>query len=228
MQKIIPYLLSLWFLIMLMGNLPQGGDQQLKTYLALGDSYTIGESVAEEMRWPNQLAQILRQSGMPFENPHIIAQTGWTTDELLVAIESTGIKNHYDYVSLLIGVNNQYRARSVDSFVPEFTSLLERAIAISKNKSEGVFVLSIPDWGVMPFAQGRDRTKIATEIAVYNAAVKALCERYEVAFFDITPISREALDNATYVANDQLHPSAAMYSAWVNKVLPFFNTAQND
>jgi lysophospholipase L1-like esterase len=228
MQKIIPYLLSLWFLVMLMGNLPQGGDQQLKTYLALGDSYTIGESVAEEMRWPNQLAQILRQSGLPLENPHIIAQTGWTTDELLIAIESAGIKNHYDYVSLLIGVNNQYRGRSVDSFVPEFTTLLERAIAISKNKPEGVFVLSIPDWGVMPFAEGRDRTKIATEIAAYNAAIKALCERYEVAFFDITPISQEALDNATYVANDQLHPSAAMYGAWVDKVLPFFKTAHDD
>ncbi|MDA0379982.1 MAG: SGNH/GDSL hydrolase family protein [Bacteroidetes bacterium] len=228
MQKIIPYLLSLWFLVMLMGNLPQGGEQQLKTYLALGDSYTIGESVAEEMRWPNQLARILNQSGLPLEYPHIVAQTGWTTDELLVAIESAGIKKHYDYVSLLIGVNNQYRARSVDSFVPEFTTLLERAIAISKNKPEGVFVLSIPDWGVMPFAQGRDSTKIATEIAAYNAAIKAICKRYEVAFFDITPISREALDNATYVASDQLHPSAAMYGAWVDKVLPFFKTAQND
>ena len=112
--------------------------------------------------------------------------------------------------------------------MPEFTTLLERAIAISKNKTKGVFVLSIPDWGVMPFAQGRDRTKIATEIEAYNATIKAICERYEVAFFDITPISREALSNATYVANDQLHPSAAMYGAWVDKVIPFFNTAQND
>ena len=228
MQKIISHLLSLWFLVVLMGNPPQGGDQQLKTYLALGDSYTIGESVEEEMRWPNQLARILNQSGLSIENPHIIAQTGWTTDELLVAVDSAELKNHYDYVSLLIGVNNQYRGRSVDSFVPEFTTLLERAIAISKNKTKGVFVLSIPDWGVMPFAQGRDRTKIAAEIAAYNAAIKAICERYEVAFFDITPISREALSNATYVANDQLHPSAAMYSAWVDKVIPFFNTAQND
>lgn len=228
MQKIIPHLLSLWFLVVLIGNAPQGGDQQLKTYLALGDSYTIGESVAEEMRWPNQLAQILNHSGLPLENPQIVAQTGWTTDELLVAIDRADLKNHYDYVSLLIGVNNQYRGRSVDSFVPEFTSLLERAIAISKNKTKGVFVLSIPDWGVMPFAQGHDRTKIATEIAAYNAAIKVICERYEVAFFDITPISQEALSNAAYVASDQLHPSEAMYRAWVDKVLPFFKTAEND
>ena len=109
MQKMIPDLLSLWFLVMLMGNPPQGDNQKLNTYLALGDSYTIGESVEEEMRWPNQLTRILNQSGMPFEIPHIIAQTGWTTDELLLAINSAPLEENYDYVSLLIGVNNQYR-----------------------------------------------------------------------------------------------------------------------
>lgn len=222
MQKTILYLLSLSFLVMLMGNPPQGGERQLKTYLALGDSYTIGESVAKEMRWPNQLARTLRQSGMPLENPHIIAQTGWTTDELLTALESAAMNKSYDYVSLLIGVNNQYRGRSVDSFVPEFTSLLERAIAVSKNKSEGVFVLSIPDWGVMPFAEGRDRTKIASEIDAYNSSIEQICRAFGVRYFNITEISREAKENPNLVAIDKLHPSETMYAAWVKTILPFF------
>lgn len=228
MQKMIPYLLSLWFLVMLMGNPPQGDNQKLNTYLALGDSYTIGESVEEEMRWPNQLTRILNQSGMPFENPHIIAQTGWTTDELLSAINSAPLEENFDYVSLLIGVNNQYRERRVDSFEPEFETLLKKSISLAKGNYRRVFVLSIPDWGAMPFAQDRDRDKIASEIAVYNDSIKAICAPYKVAFFDITPISQEALTNAAYVASDQLHPSAAMYSAWVNEALPFFILADHE
>jgi lysophospholipase L1-like esterase len=228
MLKWITCLLSLLVLVLSLVNQPLSDNQKINTFLALGDSYTIGESIDEEMRWPNQLTRILNQSGAPFENPHIIAKTGWTTDELLSAINSALLADNYDYVSLLIGVNNQYRGRSVDSFEHEFETLLKKSISLAKGNYRNVFVLSIPDWGAMPFAQDRDRDIIASEIAVYNDSIKVICALYQVAFFDITPISKEALTNAAYVANDQLHPSGAMYSAWVNKVLPFFSLVEHE
>ena len=228
MLKWITCLLSLLVLVLSLVNQPLSDNQKINTFLALGDSYTIGESIDEEMRWPNQLTRILNQSGAPFKNPHIIAKTGWTTDELLSAINSAPLADNYDYVSLLIGVNNQYRGRSVDSFEHEFETLLKKSISLAKGNYRNVFVLSIPDWGAMPFAQDRDRDIIASEIAVYNDSIKVICALYQVAFFDITPISKEALTNAAYVANDQLHPSGAMYSAWVNKVLPFFSLVEHE
>jgi lysophospholipase L1-like esterase len=196
------------------------------SFLALGDSYTIGESVDAAMRWPNQLVAALNRSGLEFEQPEIIAKTGWTTDELLAALDQASLAASYDYVSLLIGVNNQYRGRSVASFEPEFTALLERAISYSNRKANGVFVVSIPDWGVMPFAEGRDARKIALEIDTYNKSIERICKIYGVRFFDITEISRKASETPSFVASDGLHPSGEMYAAWVNEVRSFFKSAQ--
>jgi len=196
------------------------------SFLALGDSYTIGESVDAAMRWPNQLVTALNRSGLEFEQPEIVAKTGWTTDELLAALDQASLAASYDYVSLLIGVNNQYRGRSVASFEPEFTALLERAISYSNRKANGVFVVSIPDWGVMPFAEGRDARKIALEIDTYNKSIERICKIYGVRFFDITEISRKASETPSFVASDGLHPSGEMYAAWVNEVRSFFKSAQ--
>jgi len=196
------------------------------SFLALGDSYTIGESVDAAMRWPNQLVAALNRSGLEFEQPEIVAKTGWTTDELLTALDQASLAAAYDYVSLLIGVNNQYRGRSVASFEPEFTALLERAISYSNRKANGVFVVSIPDWGVMPFAEGRDARKIALEIDTYNKSIERICKIYGVRFFDITEISRKASETPSFVASDGLHPSGEMYAAWVNEVRSFFKSAQ--
>ncbi|MGA0987465.1 MAG: SGNH/GDSL hydrolase family protein [Flavobacteriaceae bacterium] len=194
-----------------------------KTFLALGDSYTIGEGVDEPSRWPNQLVAELNKEKQQFEQPTILAKTGWTTDELLNALDTAALESTYDYVSLLIGVNNQYRNRTVTSFEPEFTALLSRAIAFANNNTKKVIVLSIPDWGVTPFAKDRDSEKIAEEIAAYNTAIEHICDEKGVTFFDITPISKRALNNPDYLADDQLHPSAQMYAEWVAEIRSFFN-----
>ena len=198
-------------------------SNSLKTYLSLGDSYTIGQSVADSLRWSNQLVKTLNREEITFEPAEIIARTGWTADELLTAINAANISVKYDYVSLLIGVNNQYRGRSVKSFEPDFIKLLNRAVAFSNSGSSRVFVLSIPDWGAMPFAKDQDRDRIAAEINTYNNSIKRICANGNIAFFDITSISREALTNSAYVAVDELHPSGEMYAEWVKMVIPFFN-----
>ena len=199
-----------------------------KTYLALGDSYTIGESVHDSLRWPNQLVSALNLNGKEFEPATIIAQTGWTTDELAAAMDTTALAVHYDYVSLLIGVNNQYRGRSIENFETEFIELLEDAVALGGDKGANTFVLSIPDWGVMPFAEGRNRPQIAQEIDQFNTVIQAVCRDRNIAYFDITAISREAATNPVLVAQDGLHPSGTMYARWVDSILPFFNTTRDE
>ena len=190
-------------------------------YLALGDSYTIGESVSATERWPVQLADTLSALGIPFQSPQIIARTGWTTDELQTALATSELNPPYDWVSLLIGVNNQYRGRSVTSFEPEFQALLEQAIEWSGNRPDRVFVVSIPDWGAMPFAAGRNREQIAQEINTYNEATQRICQNFKVHWIDITPISRQLETYPEWVASDGLHPSGAQYSAWVNQIFPW-------
>ena len=199
------------------------GQNTLKQYLALGDSYTIGESVAEDLRWPNQLVEQLNQKEKVFDRATIVAKTGWTTDELLEGMKNSHLKERYDYVSLLIGVNNQYRGRSQENFKTEFTVLLEKSIALADGKKERVFVLSIPDWGVMPFAKGRNQEQIGLEIDQFNAIIKKVCALYTVSFYDITPISRRATNQTELIASDGLHPSGKMYSLWVEKVRSHFN-----
>ena len=192
------------------------------SYLALGDSYTIGEGVDAAGRWPVQLAAALRTHGIDLADPRILATTGWTTDELWAAMDAAEPLGAWDFVSLLIGVNNQYRGRSVDDYVGEFHRLLRRAIALVGDRVDRVLVLSIPDWGVTPFAvaSGRDRQAFAADLDAYNAAARDLCEAHGVAFVDITGISRDRGGTAEMLADDGLHPSASQYARWAAAALP--------
>lgn len=189
-------------------------------YLALGDSYTIGESVAPAGRWPMVLAQRLRADGVPLGDPRIIATTGWTTDELSAAMDAAEPLGEWDFVSLLIGVNNQYRGRSVDDYRTEFAALLQRAIRLAGGRADRVIVLAIPDWGVTPFAEGRDRAQIAAQLDAYNAAQQQIAEQHGVAFVDTAPVSRTRGAEPAMVADDGLHPSAALYALWAAEAMP--------
>ncbi len=191
-------------------------------YLALGDSYTIGEGIAEAGRWPLQLAARLRATGIALADPRIIATTGWTTDELSAAMDAAEPLGSWDFVSLLIGVNNQYRGRSLDNYRTEFTALLVRAIALAGGRTGRVLVLSIPDWGVTPFARAELRSprRIAQALDACNATAQAVCEGHGVAFIDITGISRDGGDAPDMLADDGLHPSAAQYARWAEAALP--------
>ena len=192
------------------------------SFLALGDSYTIGEAVDESQRWPIQLKTLLHSKGIVLNEVDIIAQTGWTTDELKKAIDDHKITRTYNYVSLLIGVNNQYRENPIDVYEKEFKELLEMAIGFSGNNVKQVFVLSIPDWGVMPFAEGKDCANIGKQIDAFNAANKRISLEQGVNYVDITPISRMALTDKELVASDGLHPSGKMYNMWASEVVKLF------
>lgn len=198
------------------------------TYLALGDSYTIGEMVQPQENFPNQLAKMMTNNTVNFMLERIIARTGWTTDELEAGIVASNtskpLLSSYDFVSLLIGVNNQYRGRTVDNYKPEFEELLRKAIQYAGNNADHVVVLSIPDWGVTPFAAGRDRDQIAREIDAYNAANKEIAEQYHVHYIDITPWTREAATDNSLLAADGLHPSAKEYKRWAEKITTLFQS----
>ena len=189
------------------------------SYLALGDSYTIGEGVAVEDRWPVRLAASLRTQGVAVAEPRILATTGWTTDELSTAMDAADLAPPYDLVSLLIGVNNQYRGRPVDDYRAQFSRLLARAIALAGDRPGRVFVLSIPDWGVTPFARqsGRDTARIAAELDEFNLTARDETASAGVAFVDIAPISRA---HAGLLAEDGLHPAGAQYALWADAALP--------
>ena len=184
------------------------------TYLALGDSYTIGEGVVLQENFPYQVVKNLRKSGYQFNDPDIIATTGWTTDELAEGIRRQNLKGSYDIVSLLIGVNDQYRGKSVEDFIKGFEPLLSTAIQFAAGKNDHVFVLSIPDWGVTPFAEGRDRKKVAEEIDAFNRACQVECNKKDVLFIDITSEYRINGMKPEYLVPDHLHPSAKEYSQW--------------
>lgn len=189
-------------------------------YLALGDSYTIGERVDAKLRWPVQLADLLRGQRMDVGQPTIIARTGWTTDELSDAIDAARPTGPYNLVSLLIGVNNQYRGRSVEEYREQFVFLLNRAVGFAGGRPERVLVLSIPDWGVTPYAEGRDRAGIGAQIDQFNAVAAEAAARAGTMYVDVTPNSRLAAEDATLIAKDGLHPSGAMYAAWAALALP--------
>ena len=195
-----------------------GQTQPTFSYLALGDSYTIGESVAPTDNFPNQTTQLLKSANYDFKRAEIIAKTGWTTDELQNSMNTHNFTPPYDIVTLLIGVNNQYRGRTVENYKPEFENLLKQSIQFAGNKADHVIVLSIPDWGVTPFASGRDRDQIAREIDAYNAANKIISEQYKVHYIDITPWTREAANDPSLIANDNLHPSGKEYKRWSEKL----------
>jgi lysophospholipase L1-like esterase len=188
--------------------------------LALGDSYTIGEGVLEGERWPNQLAQALRQEGYLIDDPLILARTGWTTDELQAAIDQAGLSGPFDLVSLLIGVNNQYRGLDVETYRMEFRALLEQAVDFAGGQAERVIVLSIPDWGVTPFAPPQARQQIAAEIDLFNQVAREEAGRLGARYVDVTLLSRQAAEDETLLAADGLHLSGKMYAGWMALVLP--------
>ncbi len=190
----------------------------MQRFLALGDSYTIGESVTPAERWPVQLAARLRADGLALAEPVIIARTGWTTDELAAGLEAAAPAGPFDLVSLLIGVNNQYRGRSLENYQAEFAALLERAVELAGAPGR-VLVLSIPDWSVTPFARGRDPAAIAAGIEAFNAVNQAIAQARGVHYLDITPASRRAATEPALIAADGLHPAGGMYAEWARLAL---------
>jgi lysophospholipase L1-like esterase len=188
------------------------------TYLALGDSYTIGEQTPIKENFPNQTVQLLRKQSLDVADPVIIATTGWTTDELAASISEHNIAETFSFVSLLIGVNNQYRGRSVENYRQEFTQLLDKSIAFANGHPGNVFVLSIPDWGATPFAEGRNRQEIASEIDRYNAACKEITLAHKCRYIEITASTREHGHDRNYIAGDGLHPSAKEYAVWAERL----------
>ncbi|GAB5528020.1 MAG: SGNH/GDSL hydrolase family protein [Roseivirga sp.] len=213
------FLISALFLFTLMTPHSDIAAQEAsKTYLALGDSYTIGESVSESERWPVQLAARAVGAGVAMATPKIIARTGWRTDELIDAIaKDKDLEESYDLVSLLIGVNNQYQGKSVESFAPEFEQLLQTAIKLAGDNHRNVIVLSIPDYGKTPFGAAKEK-EVFEAINTYNKVSREICKKYKVRYFNITPISRKAKGNPELTAEDKLHPSGKMYKEWVGLI----------
>jgi lysophospholipase L1-like esterase len=189
------------------------------SYLALGDSYTIGEAVATIQSFPHQLASALYKQDYAVSEPIIVARTGWTTDELIQEIKVSGVSKKFDIVTLLIGVNNQYRHYDVNTYRSEFVQLLNTALSYANGNKKRVFVISIPDWGVTPFAKGQDRNQIAIEIDLYNAINKEESAKLGVNYTDITPLSRRAINDLSLIADDGLHPSGSMYALWVQELV---------
>ncbi len=193
-------------------------SKYMYSYLALGDSYTIGEQVSSNENFPHQAVDLLKKNKLDVGDPVIIATTGWTTDELAASIREHNINETFSVVSLLIGVNNQYRGRTVENYREEFEQLLNKSIAFADGKPNRVFVLSTPDWGVTPFAEGRDRAKIAQEIDAYNAAEKEMTLAHKCHYIEITESTRQNGKNTTYLAGDGLHPSGKEYAVWADKL----------
>lgn len=189
-----------------------------RKFLALGDSYTIGESVSEKERWPVQLAKKLREKGKSIGEPLIIATTGWRTDDLMNAVNKAHLKNEYDLVSLLIGVNNQYQGKSSEEYVIEFEDLLKTAIQLAKGKKENVFVVSIPDYGYTPFGKPK-QAEISKALDRFNEINKRITEKAGIKYINITDISRQGIQQPELVADDGLHPSGKMYRLWVDRIV---------
>ncbi|CAL67354.1 SGNH/GDSL hydrolase family protein [Christiangramia forsetii] len=189
------------------------------TFLALGDSYTIGESVVETQRWPVQLAEQLRSRGYKMAAPKIIAKTGWTTEDLLRGMENElNIQRDFDLVSILIGVNNQYQGKRITEYEDDLRTIFNKAVNHSKTMEKGVFAVSIPDYGYTPFGSA-DQEEISAEIDRFNAVFKRIADEFDVPFYNITPISRDAVNNPDLVASDGLHPSGLMYQYWVDQIV---------
>jgi len=185
--------------------------------LALGDSYTIGEGVNEEERWPNQFVQVAYENGIDFLTPRIIAMTGWKTYDLINGIESSNFEKKYDYVALLIGVNNQFNSRSINEFEDDLDKLLIK-INNLKKKDGSVLIISIPDWGSSPYGENMDRNQISTEINTFNNSLKSFANINGLKYVDVTEISRRAINEPNLITSDNLHPSGLMYLEWAKKI----------
>ena len=190
------------------------------SYLALGDSYTIGTGIELENNYPNQLADSLIALGFQMDTTHIIATNGWTTTDLKNGINQDDPPSDFNLVSVLIGVNNQYQGLNIELYETEFRELLEQAIGFAGGRSENVFVISIPNYGVTPFAQSREPEYIRRKIREYNSLAEEISDDFNIPFINITPISEMAADDLSLLASDELHPSAKMYSMWIEEMLP--------
>ncbi|MGE0590892.1 MAG: SGNH/GDSL hydrolase family protein [Cyclobacteriaceae bacterium] len=209
---------AIFLLLTILSTTMSAQNSQPLKYLALGDSYTIGESVAENERWPVQLAEQLRAKGFEIDKPRIIATTGWRTDNLKNGINIAQIKETYDLVSLLIGVNNQYQGKPVDQYAIEYEDLLKTAVGLAGGDKEKVFVVSIPDYGFTPFGKPKQE-KISKELDEFNEVNKRITESYGIQYFNITDISRHGFDDPELVASDGLHPSGRQYKLWVDRIV---------
>lgn len=203
---------------------PAGGMASLR-YLALGDSYTIGQSVPDSARFPVQTKKWLKEQSVPVQEPVIIATTGWTTTNLSDAISAQNPPGSFDLVSLLIGVNDQYRYHDTSGYRERFTLLLERSIAFANGRKNRVFVLSIPDYSVTPYGMGMDTAVIRREVDQFNAINRAVTLQYGCPYLDITPSTREALNDPTLIAGDGLHPSGKEYAKWALRLGPLMKAA---
>lgn len=187
------------------------------SFLALGDSYTVGEGVSYEESWPSQFVDYAMERGIDFKNPELIAQTGWKTYDLLNAIKSSNLSVKYDFISLLIGVNNQFNSRPLSEFEDDLNEILTEINYLKKGDSK-VIVISIPDWGYSPYGSNYDRERISDEIDQFNNILKKISEQNNLNFVDVTQISRLAIKEPNLIAKDNLHPSELMYSEWVKKI----------
>jgi lysophospholipase L1-like esterase len=192
----------------------------LINYLALGDSYTKGEGVNPDDSYPKQLEQRFHVDKIKVKKLSIIAETGWTTSDLLHALTNTATDSSYSLVSLLIGVNNQFQQLDIHIYKSEFEELVNKSIQLAGNRKERVFILSIPDYSVTPYANVLSSSHIQQEIDSYNAINKEIADKLDVTYFNITPISRKAEDDLNYLAPDELHPSAHMYGEWIDMIYP--------
>jgi len=194
-------------------------------FLALGDSYTVGEGVSADACWPVVVTRQLRASGIVIAHPDIVAVTGWTTDELAAGLDQAALHPPYDLVTLLIGVNSQYRGRDLANYREEFAALLARAIALAGD-ARHVLGVSIPDWGVTRFAKAekRDGARIGAELDAFNAAAQQMVEAANGAWVDITRVSRQCADAPDMLADDGLHPSAMQYALWAERIMPVART----
>ena len=187
------------------------------SFLALGDSYTIGEGVNENERWPNQFTEVAYKNGLDFAKPKIVAETGWKTYDLLNAISQTNFTQKYDYVSLLIGVNNQFNSRSIDEFEEDLDKLMDKMNSLKKSNGN-IIIISIPDWGYTPFGNSYNREVISSEINLFNNSLINFANINGLKYVDVTEISRRALNESNLLASDNLHPSGLMYLEWAKKI----------
>jgi len=187
------------------------------SFIALGDSYTIGEGINEDERWPNQFVDVAYENGVDFDQPMIIAETGWKTYDLLNAINQTNFTKKYDYISLLIGVNNQFNSRPIDEFEEDLNKLMDEMKRIKKNDGN-IIIISIPDWGYTPFGESNDMSDISEKINLFNSSLRKFASTNDLKYVDVTEISRRAINEPDLITNDNLHPSGIMYLEWAKKI----------